>query len=164
MIRFSADYTAPALAGTLAYDRSEHSFSFTVLSPAELTDRVGDRGLTSLLINTLQIEIGVASAICLFVWGYHPQAPWKRGTLSHPTAARPGVIRASADEAWQAGVSESISYTADWITTYDRHTSWICVGNPSFRASGEYIEFATNSIVHLSNSLLQAIWLRPQMK
>jgi hypothetical protein len=164
MIRFSADYTTPALAGTLAYDRTEHSFSFTVLSPAKLANRIGDRGLASLLVNTLQIEIAVASAICLFVWGYHPQSPWKRGTLSHPAAARPGIIRATADEAWEAGVSVGISYTADWVTTYDRHTEWIRVGDPALSGSGEYIEFATDSIAYLSNSLLQAIWLRPEMK
>jgi hypothetical protein len=63
---FTATLDATPLDGVLRYIDAEHSFSFDVGSPAELLDRSGPAGVTSLSIGTLQVEVGVATGqVCL---------------------------------------------------------------------------------------------------
>jgi hypothetical protein len=69
----TANLLQTTLQGELFYNRSEQSFDFVSMSRSGVRRRMGDLGPTSVLIGTLQIEIGVETGTLLYVWGYHPE-------------------------------------------------------------------------------------------
>jgi hypothetical protein len=160
MTRF-LNYDCVPLEGQLVYRAYEYSFDFKVGSQPELARRAGSKGTTSLLIGTLQIEVGLETGTALFVWGLHSHsAQWRRDSLSRPLA-QPGCVRAVFDEEPIMGVSQGLAEVGEWQTTYDPNTGWICVSSNVHDVFESYIEFAENTIAGLHNGSLVSVWLHP---
>jgi hypothetical protein len=158
MTRFQ-EYKYLKLPGRLIYRAYEYSFDFEVGLESELTKRAGSQGTTSLLLDTLQIEIGVETGTVLFVWGLHPHTKWVKERLA-PFSARPGSVRVLLDRLPTVGVSESLKDISQVRTTYDPNTGWIRI-SPGQDLSEDYIEFADNTVIGLANEKLTSLWLRP---
>jgi hypothetical protein len=159
----TANLLQSTLQGEHFYNRAEHSFDFELMSRSGVRRRMGDLGPTSVLIGTLQIEIGVETGTLLYVWGYHPQPAWKYARLSSPTA-QPGMVSISLEEAPEPGVSIRLVEMNEWPTAYDPRTGWVCLGDPGPGRSAQWVEFATNTIAVIADDLLRALWLRPTMQ
>lgn len=160
MTRF-VDYDCVPLQGELVYRASEHSFDFKARSNSELAQRIGTKGTTSLLIGTLQIEVGIEVGAALFVWGLHSHiSQWRRGQLSAVSATR-GGIRVIFDEEPAIGVSQALAEVAEWHTVFDPDTGWIRISSNQDDSAERYIEFAENTIAGISDERLISLRLRP---
>ena len=95
------------LSGQLIYRAYEYSFDFEVEAHSELARRAGSEGTTSLLMGTLQIEIGIETGTLLFVWGLHSHTKWLRDQLPS-FSPRPGSVKVLFDEEPIVGVSQSL--------------------------------------------------------
>jgi hypothetical protein len=158
MIHFQAcEYLR--LSGQLIYRAYEYAFEFEVESHSELARRAGSKGTTSLLIGTLQIEVGIETGALLFVWGFHPHTKWLCDQLP-PFSPRPGSVKVQFDEEPIVGVSQSLKEISQLRTTYDPNTGWIRISLDEDLAE-DYIEFTEDTVVGLSNERLMSLWLRP---
>jgi hypothetical protein len=161
-MEFSVSYDVEsALEGLVVYTESDHAFGFRVASPMVLQDRVGDAGVTSLSIDTLQIEVAVATRVVLFVWGLRPRVRWQDGVIE-PPSARPGLLRVADSVTLKAGVSVRLSSGAAWSTTYDAWTGWVRVedaGNPD--KARDRVLVASSTVVGLFEDKITSIWLQP---
>jgi hypothetical protein len=153
----------PTLQGELIYRRSEYSFDFEPMSRSGVRRRTGDFGTTSVLIGTLQIEIGIETGTFLYVWGYYPETAWKRHKLPNPTT-QPGKVSISFEEPPELSVSIGLVEFNEWTTAYDPRTGWLCVGDPAPNPTAQLVEFATNTIAVIYEVQLRALWLRPKMQ
>lgn len=154
-------YECVPLKGQLVYRAYEYSFDFQVGSQQELASRAGSKGTTSLLIGTLQIEIGIETGAALFVWGLHSHsAQWRRDSLSRPSA-QPGCVKAVFDEEPIMGVSKGLAEVGEWQTTYDPKSGWVCVSSNEHDGDESYVEFAEDTIAGLLNDELVSVWLCP---
>jgi hypothetical protein len=159
----TANLLQTTLQGELFFSRSEQSFDFESMSRSGVRRRMGDLGTTSVLVGTLQIEIGIETGTLLYVWGYHPETAWKQARLSTPTA-QPGMVSISFEEPPERGVSIGLVEVNEWPTAYDHATGWICIGDPTPGRDAEWVEFATNTVVVLAEGELRALWLKPTMR
>lgn len=160
MILFSK-YDCVPLQGQVVYRAYEHSFDFKVESEPELLRRAGEKGTTSVLVGTLQIEVGIETGNALFVWGLHSHnSQWKRDRLERVLSEK-GCVRVSFDCEAIGGVSQALAGVGEWNTTYDVNNGWICISAREDDAAESYIEFAQDTIAGLANGKLVSIWLRP---
>jgi hypothetical protein len=148
------------LDGILRYVNADHSFSFEASSPADVQERVGTRGVSSLSVGTLQIEVSVETGAALFVWGYHPRATWELRPIDGPNLV-PGSVRIDAVEPLESGVSINLQPTGAWNTWLDRETGWVRVTKSPAVTSESVVLIATDVALGVSGSELDAIWLRP---
>lgn len=160
MMRLLISQEWGSLGGQLVYRASEYSFDFEPKSRAEVARRAGREGTTSILIGTLQIEMGIETGIALFVWGLHPHAAWSRGHLPRITP-RAGGVKMLLDEEPAVGISQSLAEVGEWLTTYDPNTGWLCVSSKQERQADEYVEFADNVVAGITDERLLSLWLRP---
>jgi hypothetical protein len=157
-----AVHAASELEGSLIYADKDHSFRFDAGSPASFMERAGNEGLMSLTIGTLQVEVGVATRLVLFVWGLHPRQRWVEGSVPQPNA-RPGVVEVLSPRDLQRGVSVSLADAGEWLTTYDSATDWLHVA-PRGSSQGEETILVSTGIalgVQRQRGWLSSIWLRP---
>lgn len=160
MTRF-LNYDCVPLEGELVYRAYESSFDFQVGSQLELARRAGSKGTTSLLIGTLQIEVGIETGAALFVWGLHSHSSqWRLDMLSRPSAQR-GCVKVVFIRELTRGVSQGLAEVGEWQTTYDSKTGWVCVSSNEHDVAESYVEFAEDTIAGLLNDGLVSIWLRP---
>jgi len=160
MMRF-VEYDCVPLRGELVYRAYEHSFDFKVNSSSELAERIGNKGTTSLLIGTLQIEVGIEIGAALFVWGLHSHiSQWRRDHLSAVSAKKSG-IRVIFDEEPVIGVSQGLADVGEWYTAFDPNTGWICISSNQYDSAQRYIEFAENTVAGVSNERLVSVRLHP---
>jgi hypothetical protein len=160
MIRFLS-YDCPPLPGQLIYRAYEYSFDFILESREEAASRAGNKGLTSLVIGTLQIEIGIETRLALFVWGLHSHVgKWRQGVLPRISPEKGGV-KILFDEEPVIGVSQGLVEVGEWQTTYDPDTGWICVSANEPDVAESHREFAQDTIAGLTDEKLVSLWLRP---
>jgi len=160
MIVFSK-YDCVPLKGEVVYRAYEHSFDFKVECEPELLCHAGNKGTTSVLVGTLQIEIGIETGNALFVWGLHSHnSQWKRDRLERVLSEK-GCVKVSFDCEAIVGVSQELAGVGEWNTTYDMNNGWICISAKEHGAADSYIEFAQDTIAGLANGKLVSIWLRP---
>lgn len=160
MMFYTIDTDEPALKGKLIYHVQDHSFDFEPESLVTLQQRVGFVGTTSLLINSMQLEVGIETGILLYVWGYYPRYHWKQAKLSPPSPCV-GMIRAGLESPFEEGISISIEPMIQWTTHYDSSSGWICIGDSTIPPTHEPIEFATFVIAVIEKTNLHALWLHP---
>jgi hypothetical protein len=149
------------LSGRLSFVKSEYSFSYQVSDTAELQDRTGASGITSLVIDTLQLEVGVESGTVLYAWGFCPMGSWAKVTLSPPTAT-PGGITVVADEELEYGVSVPLP-GENWTTDYDPANGFVKVSRPQHTAD-HFILIAQDVTLGLDGSDLVELWLHPAIE
>ena len=159
-MKLVASPCAVTLDGLLVYTEDEHSFRFDVGAPGDLADRSGPDGVTSLSVGTLQIEVGVASGIVLFVWGLHPRAAWQIAPIGEPIV-RPGVVRLDEVAELRRGVSMRLAPVGAWTTTFDHMTGWVRVARVMSLAPEETILVATGTALGLREGQLESVWLQP---
>jgi hypothetical protein len=154
-------YDCAPLQGELVYRADEYSFDFKVKSESELVLRQGSKGTTSLIVGTLQIEVGIETSAALFVWGLHSHSSqWRRDRLVHISPQK-GCIRVLFDQQPVSGVSQGLVEVGEWQTTYDETTGWICVSSGVHDTRSSYIEFANNTVAELAGEVLVSLWLHP---
>ncbi|TDC24650.1 hypothetical protein E1265_09140 [Streptomyces sp. 8K308] len=147
-----------ALQGQLSYIRSEHSFMYQVVDRSRLAEEIGDQGVTSLVIDTLQLEVGVEHGRVLFAWGYHPMGGWSTTDLTEPECI-PGQVSVRSDEALLPGVSVPLPGDA-WLTRYDPANQLVRV-SPIPDESERCVRIAQGVALGITGSRLTEVWLRP---
>lgn len=149
------------LAGQLLYRVSEYSFMFQVADHAEAHRRAGSEGVTSLVADTLQLEVGVETGQLLFAWGYLPASSWSRVVLERPRFV-PGVLELKALDDLEPGASLSISRGADWKAEFDRSIGWLRVATLG-AASDAAVQIADGVVIGVREDEIAEIWLRPSV-
>jgi hypothetical protein len=155
---FTVDVGDP-LSGSLFYEDRAHSFRFVPGSPQELEERSGRRGLTSLSVGTLQIEVGVETRLALFVWGLAPKARWKTGGLDGPKP-QPGIVHVTPSRAFSRGVSISVAEVGHWDSLFDETTGWLRVSAEELSDTHQIL-IATDTVLGLRDKSLTSVWLQP---
>lgn len=147
------------LAGKLLYRAGEYSFAYEVLDPEELERRVGSEGVTSLVVDTLRLEIGVETGELLFAWGYLPEKSWDGLELPHPIL-RPGMIRLEERNNLEPGISLSLSRNSKWRVEFDSRQGWLRIARHDFEDESA-IQIADDVAIGVWRGSIAAIWLRP---
>jgi hypothetical protein len=148
------------LGGVLRYVEAEHSFAFDVSSPVDLREHSGTAGVTSLSIGTLQLEVGVATGLVLFVWGLHPRTRWKSRPVGRPDPVMRGA-RVEVSAPLEPGVTVPIASVGAWSTSFDETTGWVRVAQHADAASEQEVLVATGIALGLTDSDLDSVWLHP---
>ena len=149
-----------ALPGLPVYSRSEYSFNFEAASTEQLQELSAGEGVTSISVETLQIEINVHDGRALHVWGYHPDSSWSSHQLS-PPHARAGEVFLVSNQEFISGVSIGLAEIGEWSTGFDAASGWVRV-TPDLNSDDEQIILiATDTCLGLVADQLNSIWLRP---
>lgn len=160
IIRFEILSGLPPVMGMPSYAIGDHAFDFQIDS-LQSDMSICSQPTTSLAIDTLQLEVAVDSARCLYIWGYCPMGMWRRSTLSPPTGL-PGSLKADPDESLIPGVSVTLGEAALASVWFDPDTGWFCVGEKEAEPSAEVVEFATRCLAVVANGRLSSLWTQPQ--
>jgi hypothetical protein len=160
VISFQAASGAP-LAGLLRYSRADMGFSFETASLPDLAARVGHQGVSSLVIDTLQLEVGVETGQVLYAWGYCPESSWLPAVLKPPTHSGARIV-AIVDPPLEEAVSVSIS-RSPWKIQVDRDSEWVLI-SPSEATAERVVEVADGILLGLAETKLNSIWLRPRFE
>jgi hypothetical protein len=148
------------LTGHLLYRATEYSFAFTVSDSLEVRQRAGSEGVTSLVADSLQLEVGVETGQLLFAWGYLPEGSWLAAALRQPRLV-PGVVKVEDLDELESGVSLSISRGADWVVEFDRSLGWLRVSS-SADVREVIVQIADGVAVGVLRGFIVEIWLRPE--
>lgn len=149
-----------AVGGRPHYVVEDYAFNFT-LSPGELGGSGERLASTSFVIGTIQLEVGIASLVCLYVWGYCPVMSWTRRTLT-PPIAETGSLKAVPEQPLIPGISIRLEETMPATVWFNAASGWVCVSNPEVGPGSQAVEFATDTIAVLADRRLQALWVRPE--
>ncbi len=148
-----------SLRGRLLYDSEEYSFRYEVHDEADLQRRAGVEGATSLVIDTLQVEVGVETGPNLFVWGYFPSTSWREARLPTPEM-RAGVVTVEPADELEAGVSIAIARDSRW--TSESHPSMGLVRVSVADSGGESITQVADGVgIGIADRKIRSIWLNP---
>lgn len=134
------------------YSKDAQSFDFRPRS---------DEGVTSLLINDLQLEISEDGRV-LYSWGLAPYAIWEIKDIQPPEFQRGSLF--VEDIKIVPGISKSILSSQKWPVFANLKNGWILFGG-GLNASEQNIsvEFSNNNVAELSkNGQLIGIWLHPE--
>ncbi|MEV7339462.1 hypothetical protein [Streptomyces sp. NPDC093544] len=156
-MKFST-HDGPPLEGVLTYDESEYGFSFTAQNGESLTARLGSAGVTSVVIDTLQLEVDIESREVLFAWGYFPNV---RGVVSELNAPQftPGRVFISSDHSFESGVSLDVPGSR-WSVSYDPSSGWIAIELDD-AADAKFVQIASGTVLGIDEGDLVSIWLSP---
>ncbi len=149
------------LSGILSYSESEYGFRFSAAAPTDLQRLRGDSGSASLSIQTLQIEIGVATGCLLYPRGYFPCPNWVQADLVTPAFKR-GVLQSFPDRPFERGIATDIRCDGQWISTFDRELGWLRVADDGYRGKLQFIEFASDCVAGIDNDRIRELWLHPE--
>lgn len=135
----------------LVYRESEHSFDVE-MRPAG--------GVTSLLVNDLQLEID-QEGVVLYPWGLCPRTAWDETDASPPRYSK-GTLIAQTGREIVPGVSIRISGPVGWSVYLNKQSGWVCIGDPKPSVNEtNAVEFAPGCVAVLSDGSLIALWLHP---
>jgi hypothetical protein len=150
-----------AIEGDLFYVQDELSIDFRPDPDFNFTPVVGSRGNTSLLLDTLQIEVSAEYRTALFVWGYWPNINWTDGKVD-PHIAEEGTLIFDDFLDLEIGISQELSLD-NWITQYDKTTGWIRVSEKK-PINEDLVRIATNTLLGISEGVLSSIMLKPDFR
>ncbi len=119
-----------------------------------------ETGITSLLVNNLQLEIDENGQI-LYVWGYCPYQTWRR-TDSVPSSFIQGILLVHLETEIIPGVSNRLTEPGAWPIFVNPDIGWVCVGELDSSPTARSVEFALNSVAVIEDGLLRALWLHPE--
>lgn len=146
------------LEGVLTYCESEYGFAFSARSREGLLERLGSEGVTSALIDTLQLEIDIESREVLYAWGYYPNVRGRVAKLGVPSFV-PGRVSISSDHSFQPGVSFDIPGKV-WQTTYDPSSGWVAIRLRD-AVNAAFVQIADGVVLGIENGDLVSVWLDP---
>lgn len=150
------------LQGALIYEEAEYSFRFESSDLDDLRCRIGNAGVASLSVGTLQIEMSVTTGQLLFAWGLHPKANWIESNLGSPSRRHGALFFEPAAELGE-GISVSLVPVGSWCTWLDTESGWVRVSYDS-TPDQEQTEIAQGVVVGQRHSQLSSIWLLPDMQ
>lgn len=161
MIHFFVESDCLPLKGELVYRPNEYSFDFKVESESELARRAGSKGTISIVVGTLQLEVGIETGTVLFLWGLHEHSVrWRRDRLPSISSEK-SCVKVRFEQEPTVGVSQGLAEVGEWNTTYDVQSGWICVSGEERDSAQRYVEFAEGTIVGLIDEKLVSVWLHP---
>lgn len=160
MISFQSVSGTP-LAGVLRYSRTDMGFSFEAASLPDLAMRAGSQGMSSLVIDTLQLEVGVETGQILYAWGYCPESSWLPAVLEPPVYSD-ARITVKVDPPLEESISVSISRTP-WKIQVDRDSEWVLI-SPSEATGERVVKIADGILLGLVEAKLNSIWLCPRFE
>lgn len=148
---FCIDYNIPQSKGDLVYYSDEFSLD---------TRNRKDCGITSILVNDVQLEINEDGIVCA-VWGMCPHTVWKEDSISLPRY-KPGALL--LDEELCPGVSLRLNKPeSSWAIRHDSKFGWIVLSPGDEKTFVEAVEFLPNCIAALHEKRLVCLWLKPKM-
>lgn len=156
-MKFSIQDGSP-LEGVLTYDESEYGFSFSAQSGEPLSERLGSEGSTSVLIDTLQLEVDIESRGVLFVWGYFPNIRSEVTELGAPICF-PGRVFISSDHSFQPGVSVEVP-GKEWRVSYDPSSGWVAIRLKG-AVNAKFVQIASGIVLGVEAGNLVSVWLDP---
>ncbi|WP_448319321.1 hypothetical protein [Streptomyces sp. CO7] len=156
-MRFSVQ-EGPPLEGVLVYTESEYGFSFSARDGEALGARLGSRGVTSVVIGTLQLEVDIESGEVLFAWGYLPNVRSVVAELRHPRSVA-GRVVVSSDEPFEPGISEGVPGD-DWRVTHDPSSGTVAV-RLNGASGATFVRIADGTVLGLDAGHLVSVWLTP---
>lgn len=156
-MKFSIQDGSP-LEGVLTYDESEYGFSFSAQSGESLSERLGSKGVASVLIGTLQLEVDIESREVLFAWGYFPNV---RGVVAELIAPQfnPGRVFISSDHSFEPGVSFEVPGDR-WRVSYDPSSGWVAI-RLNNAVGANFVQIASGTVLGVDNGDLVSVWLNP---
>ncbi|WP_206308370.1 hypothetical protein [Streptomyces sp. A1277] len=157
--KFSVREANP-LAGTLRYSESDRGFSFQPQSLDDLARLEGGGGRTSLVADTLQLEVAVDSGRALYVWGYLPKESWQREELKLPISASGAVTVELDDPPLEEHISVSIA-RSDWDVLFDENSGLVRVVRDR-RVPEKLVEIADGIHLGLNGTEFISFWLSPE--
>lgn len=160
MNQFSYQKSNRILAGKQIYRRNEYSFDFIPASPDFIRKLIGDKGSTSLSIDTLQIEVSIQQNRLLYVWGYYPWFKWKKKDLPEMNYSDGEVFL--SEQELVMGVSIDIDASKNWFTLYDEETGRIVVTYTENFADANMIRITNDTLLGLKKNMLQCLCIHPQ--
>lgn len=142
---FSQHQAAP-LTGELRYIKSDHSFLYKP-EFSELNRRTGGGSRTSLVADTLQLEVSVDTGELLFVWGYWPLESCKETSIKFPKY-RSGRVFVEDDEGLEDSVSVPLP-SDEWKTNFDPQSGVVRIFSP-YLPSSTFTKIAHDVVIGLS--------------
>lgn len=156
-MKFSIRNGVP-LEGVLTYDVSEYGFSFSATSEEPLSGRLGSKGVASVLIGTLQLEVDIESREVLFAWGYFPNVRGVTAELGAPDSI-PGRVFISSGQAFEPGVSFDVPEDGLRVS-YDPSSGWVAL-HLKDAPGAEFVQIAGGVVLGIDAGDLVAVWLHP---
>jgi len=151
-MKFSIHPGQPQSKGKVLYKPNEYAFDFE--------PRI-ESGVTSLLVNDLQLEIDDEGRV-LYPWGYCPHLSWQK-TEDRVPHHLPGVLKVALDEEIIPGVSIQVTPEAGWPVYVNHETGWVHIGQrEELPPIADAIEFASDSVAAIVDGAIVAVWLRPE--
>lgn len=160
MMEFDTLATCSKLDGKLVYRESEYSLDFEPDQGFISHDIAGQQGTTSIMIDTLQIEVALETRRLLYVWGYFPAVRWERATVL-PISAAQGCVRIRTGAQLIIGVTLALGAAEDWRREYDATSGWLSIHCATPTEHDRAVEFATGCVAVLREERLIALWLHP---
>jgi hypothetical protein len=139
-----------ALRGRPLYVLGDHAFNFHAAPGADPLEVVDDAEMTSLALDTLQIEVSLRTRRCLWLWGYSPRRGWLPGRIQDPAAEDGGVE--VADVELMRGVSPRIP-DAPIREVFDRGTGWFGVFATA-EPRGRAVRISTDTVLFVEDGAL----------
>ncbi|SNS91794.1 hypothetical protein [Pseudomonas segetis] len=161
---FKCDLKEEPLSGRLIYRESEYSIDFVDCSREEIALRTGGQGCCSLVIGTLQIEVGVETGRLLYPWGLCPliNCEPKHMPMNHIDCG--SIYIESAGFELVAGVAIEIPGSNLWQMFKDMATGWICIGDYDMGDKIRLVQFSKSAMISLSDEVAIAVWIRPEVE
>ncbi|MEN6307984.1 MAG: hypothetical protein ABFD91_09540 [Anaerohalosphaeraceae bacterium] len=160
MYRMFYKKTEDIIEGKLVYRQGDYSFDFIPFSTDKFDTIVGEQSTTSLLINTLQIEISIQSKRLLYIWGYCPLFNYQEADIPE-IKFEDGEITLLSDAALDIGVSMNISNGLKWSLYGDKKTGWSVVTYHDKWQNSKFIRIANGCIVGLIDMQISCLCLNP---
>jgi hypothetical protein len=152
--------TGRRIDGFLMYRETEHSIDFTTTeTPAEVTALSG--GSASLLLDTLQLAVGVAEPRLLFPYGYCPRESWRKNHVQPPKSEE-GIVIVQAEPTLRTGEAVQIDSEAWGPWWHDPTTNWLSRTREDI-APDQFVEVAAAFVVGLSGNNLASLLLHPSI-
>jgi hypothetical protein len=139
------------ISGTPEYVLQDWAFRFT-------PDASVSSSRAALALGTLQLDVDVTEARCLYAWGYSPFTRWVLEELKVPEAAPGKVVAGSI--VFEQGVGVAVGGQDEWLETFDPEAGWFCSRRIEGRAEAA-VMIASGTIMALCTGTLQAVCIKP---
>lgn len=118
-------------------------------------------GLTSILVNDVQLEVSEGGEICA-VWGMCPHTTWMECEVPIPTYQS---ARLTYEGEITPGVSIRVNAADNrWQVRRDLQTGWIAIAPNTIPTSGEAVEFLPGCLAQIGQTgELLCLWLKPDI-
>ncbi len=149
---------ADALKGLPIYVVADHAFNFEAPIDSQALAVVGDAGTTSLVLDTLQVEVSIRTRRCLWLWGYSPRNSWVRGRIPEPTANE-GAAEVVGVQL-NRGVAIRVAPDGGVRKVFDQATGWFGAFTGA-TAGAQAVRISTDTVLLVADAMLTAVLVRP---